>query len=199
MSSPNPSTVSAPAVIPDSAPVTVVVNRIVKPGREAEFERWLQAVSQVVAGFPGHLGMDVFRPPAGEREYVFVYRFDTHQNLRRWSESRERMDWVARADALCDESHLQLITGLEHWFQMPKRHAPGAPQPPPRWKMALITWLAIFPLINVMNLVLAPLLGGLPAIVRTLVSTAILVPLMTWVVMPAMTRLFLRWLFPKIT
>ena len=92
-----------------------------------------------------------------------------------------------------------LTKRTQHWFQMPKRHAPGAPQPPPRWKMAMITWLAIFPLINVLNLVLAPLLGGLPAIVRTLVSTAILVPLMTWVVMPAMTRLFLRWLFPKIT
>lgn len=190
MSSPNPS-------LPDSAPVTTVVNRTVKAGREAEFEKWLQGVSQVVAGFPGHLGMDVFRPPEGEREYVFIYRFDTWRNLRRWSDSRERMEWVARADALCDESHFQRITGLEHWFRMPSRHAPGAPPPPPRWKMAVLTWLAIYPLINVMNVALGPLIGAWHPLLRTLLTTAIMIPLMTWVIMPGMTRVFLRWIFPK--
>jgi antibiotic biosynthesis monooxygenase (ABM) superfamily enzyme len=36
----------------------------------------------------------------------------------------------------------------------------------------------------------------LPTLVRTLVSTALMVTLMTYVVMPHLTRLFSFWLYP---
>jgi antibiotic biosynthesis monooxygenase (ABM) superfamily enzyme len=39
-------------------------------------------------------------------------------------------------------------------------------------------------------------LGLLPTVVRTLVFTAVMVTLMTYVVMPRMTRLFSFWLYP---
>ncbi|MEM8778187.1 MAG: hypothetical protein AAGF26_04800, partial [Cyanobacteria bacterium P01_G01_bin.49] len=69
--------------------------------------------------------------------------------------------------------------------------------PPPRYKMAAITWLAIFPLINLINRILAPILNNLSSVQRSLVLTAILVPLMTYIVMPRMTRLFSFWLYPN--
>jgi antibiotic biosynthesis monooxygenase (ABM) superfamily enzyme len=39
-------------------------------------------------------------------------------------------------------------------------------------------------------------LSLLPTVVRTLVFTAVMVMLMTYVVMPRMTRLFSFWLYP---
>jgi antibiotic biosynthesis monooxygenase (ABM) superfamily enzyme len=45
--------------------------------------------------------------------------------------------------------------------------------------MALLTWLAIFPLFLVINALLSPLLTLLPAILRTFVLTIVLVSLMT--------------------
>jgi len=42
-----------------------------------------------------------------------------------------------------------------------------------------------------------PVAGSVPTVVRTLVSTLVLVPLMTYVVMPRMTRLFQRWLYAR--
>jgi uncharacterized protein len=49
----------------------------------------------------------------------------------------------------------------------------------------------------VLFMLLDPLLGGSPVILRTLVFTGVMVSLMTYVVMPRMTRLFSFWLYPK--
>jgi hypothetical protein len=43
-----------------------------------------------------------------------------------------------------------------------------------------------------------PLLDGLPVVVRLGITTAVAVPLMTWVVMPRVTRLFRVWLYPAV-
>ena len=42
-----------------------------------------------------------------------------------------------------------------------------------------------------------PLLEGLPLAVRLALTTALAVPLMTWVVMPRVTRLLRGWLYPE--
>ena len=47
--------------------------------------------------------------------------------------------------------------------------------PPPRAKMALLTWLGIWPLVTAALLWLAPRLGTVPLVARTAVITALLV------------------------
>jgi antibiotic biosynthesis monooxygenase (ABM) superfamily enzyme len=89
--------------------------------------------------------------------------------------------------------HTSFVTGLESWFTLPGQ--PGLVPPPP-YKMALVTWLTIFPLITAIVAVTGPMLKGLPLAVRLAITTAIAVPLMTWVVMPRVTRLLRRWLYP---
>jgi antibiotic biosynthesis monooxygenase (ABM) superfamily enzyme len=69
--------------------------------------------------------------------------------------------------------------------------------PPPLYKIALITWLAVFPLVAVLFMLLTPLLGGASVVLRTLVFTMVMVSVVTYVVMPCMTRLFFFWLYPK--
>ena len=58
----------------------------------------------------------------------------------------------------------------------------------PGLRRALLTWIAIWPLITALLLLGEPYLAGLPLPLRTLVLTAILVPLMSFVVMPRLTR-----------
>lgn len=66
---------------------------------------------------------------------------------------------------------------------------------PPRYKMFLLTWLAIYPLITAIFLVLGDWLNTLPLLLRTLLLTGVLVYLMTYIVMPKLTKLFHHWLF----
>ncbi len=177
-------------------PVTAVASRRVKPGREKEFEEWVSGVTAAASGFPGYLGSNNFRPSdSDDDEYQVVFSFDHASNLRAWQDSEERRRWNERARPLIrEEPKVRILTGLETWFTLPSKE--GAP-PPPRYKMATITWLAVFPLATLVFMVLDPLLGGAPVALRTLVFTLVMVTLMTYIVMPRITRLFSFWLYPK--
>lgn len=67
---------------------------------------------------------------------------------------------------------------------------------PPRWKLAVLTWVGIYPLITVLLWVLGPVIQGIPLPLVTLGLTIPLVSFMTFVVMPTLTRAFGAWLRP---
>jgi uncharacterized protein len=176
-------------------PVTTTVTRRVKPGHEPFYERFLEGIIAEASRFPGHLGVEVFRPEsASAGEYRIVYRFDTGEHLRAWLDSDERAAWLERAGPhVIGPMRTQLLTGLETWFTVPGR--PSTPPPPP-YKMALVTWITIFPLITLVVVVLGPLLGRLALVPGLAITTAVTVPIMTWLVMPRVTRLLRGWLYP---
>ncbi|MFD8596024.1 hypothetical protein ACFV1L_13560 [Kitasatospora sp. NPDC059646] len=60
--------------------------------------------------------------------------------------------------------------------------------PPSVHRRALITWLAIYPGITVLSVLLGPTLAPLPVYLRTLVLTAILVPTAVYVLVPALLK-----------
>jgi antibiotic biosynthesis monooxygenase (ABM) superfamily enzyme len=176
-------------------PVTTTVTRRVKPGHEPFYDQFLEGVIAAASRFPGHLGVEVFRPEsAAAGEYRIVYRFDTGEHLRAWLDSDERAAWVERAEPhVIGPMRTRFMTGLETWFTLPD--SPNAP-PPPAYKMALLTWITIFPLITLVVIALDPLLEKLDLVPRLAVTTAVTVPIMTWLVMPRITRLLRSWLYP---
>ena len=176
-------------------PVTVVISRRVKPGKEAEFEAFLAGVNAACMKYEGHLGANIFRPSNFTRaEYRIIFKFDCLSNLRRWEASEERQQWFAQAEALTQSPpQIQVLTGLETWFTLPDQ---PIMTPPPRYKMVVVSWLAVFPLITTISTLLQDELNPLPIALRTLVVTAIAIPTMTYGIMPQMTRLFAWWLYP---
>jgi uncharacterized protein len=175
--------------------VTATVTRRVKPGHEAAYEQFLAGINGAAKAFPGYLGEEVFRPAGGAGgEYRIVYRFDAPAHLRAWLDSPQRAAWLARAEPhVAGPLRTQYLTGLESWFTLPAQ--PGVPPPPP-YKMAILTWVTIVPLITLAVLASAPLIGPWPLVPRLAVTTAVTVAVMTWVVMPRVTRLLRRWLYP---
>lgn len=69
-----------------------------------------------------------------------------------------------------------------------------APAPPPRYKQAIVSWLALYPVLTALVFVMRPIVGELPLPLQTFVMTAILIPLMTWVLVPFVQRLLGGWL-----
>jgi uncharacterized protein len=136
-------------------PVTATVTRRVKPGHEAAYEAFLAGISDAAKAFPGYLGEEVFRPTPGQSgEYRIVYRFDSPAHLRGWLNSPERAARLQQAEPhVTNPLRTQFLTGLEGWFTLPTQ--PGAPPPPP-YKMALATWVTIFPLITLVVVASAP-------------------------------------------
>jgi antibiotic biosynthesis monooxygenase (ABM) superfamily enzyme len=65
---------------------------------------------------------------------------------------------------------------------------------PPRFKLALLTWLGAYSLITLILSLLGPVMAAWPLALRTLVLSVTMVVALTWFVMPRLTRLFGPWL-----
>ncbi|WP_392532788.1 antibiotic biosynthesis monooxygenase [Nostoc sp. C117] len=179
----------------DDQYVTVVITQLVKPGCEKAYEAWLKDITSVSRTYAGHMGTNVIRPQLGVRsEYVIIFRFDSYENLKAWMTSEDREFWLNKGKPLIEsDADVQEICGLEAWFSLP-----GKPlKTPPRYKTALLTWSAVFVLINLLNTFLVPLLRGLPPLIISLIVTIIMVVLLTYFVMPRVSRFFSFWLYGK--
>jgi hypothetical protein len=64
---------------------------------------------------------------------------------------------------------------------------------PKIWKMLLISWLFVYPVINIMFAVVFPLVKDFPQLLKTLVFTVILVPLMG-IFIPKLNKRFWNWI-----
>ncbi|HLO47346.1 MAG TPA: antibiotic biosynthesis monooxygenase [Kamptonema sp.] len=180
----------------ENEPVTAVICQFVKPGLESAYEEWVAGISAVARGFEGHCGVSIIRPTKEiESEYVIILRFDRYSHLRTWMESDTRKEWIEKAKMLVRKSeNVQLMTGLETWFSLPEK---PLKLPPPRYKMVIITWFAVYSCITVIQYFLGPIFKLLPPVIASILSTGIVVAMLTYVVMPRLTRLFYRWLYPK--
>ena len=193
-----PSDAQAPADARPAAddPVTVLYSRRVKPGREADFEAWARGIVAAARQFPGHLGASVLDAP-GSREYHILFTFADRRSLRAWLDSDERRRWLVRVGELLEADRgLQQLTGLETWFKLPGSNVPTM-TPPPRWKMWLVSLVAVYPLVLAFQVLIVPRMARLPLPLRALVFPLVLLTLMTFVVMPMVTRALRRWLGPR--
>ena len=178
-------------------PVTVVIVRDIKPSRIADFENWVKDISPVVRRFDGYLGMDVIRPGDHTHpEYVIVLRFEEYEHSRAWMGSTERAAWVKKSEEMTmGETYIQEAHGFEPWFTLPDHSTISAP--PAKYKMSVLTILAIYPPLMVTSTILAMIFQGWPGYLLILMSVILLVPAMTYAIMPWMTRLFRFWLYPE--
>ena len=64
---------------------------------------------------------------------------------------------------------------------------------PKVWKMMLISWLFVYPVINLMFFLIFPLIKELPQLLKIFIFTAILVPVMGMAI-PALHKKFWNWI-----
>jgi antibiotic biosynthesis monooxygenase (ABM) superfamily enzyme len=74
---------------------------------------------------------------------------------------------------------------------------PLPPTAPPRYKVALLTWLGAYPVITVALGVLGPVTARWPLPLRTLLISGLMVVALTWGVLPALGYVLRGWLRRK--
>lgn len=67
------------------------------------------------------------------------------------------------------------------------------PATPKKWKLFLISWLFVYPVINIMFAVVFPMVKDYPQLIKTLIFTVILVPLMG-IFIPKLHQRFWGWI-----
>jgi antibiotic biosynthesis monooxygenase (ABM) superfamily enzyme len=166
-------------------PVTVVVTRVVRPGKERAFAAWADEVDAAAAEFPGHLGGVRLHDEQGLNQ--LVYRFDTPEHLAAWEKSARRRELIRRGDQL---SERQRTTNRDQiaWFNVPGSDTS------PRWKTFLLTWIAVYPLLLLLATGLQLLAPGLPQPLVLLINSLVLTAFLTWILMPRLKHWTRPWL-----
>ena len=180
---------------PQPDAVTVVVHRRIKVGREDEFQAAMQAFTQFALSFPGHQGMQLMRLVSGGRDYTVVARFASKEARQAFTSTPEYATWQRRLAELTEgDPRIDELSGLEGWFA--SGNAPSLPKPG-KIKMAIATFIGVFPVSTLVGVLVVPYIQQLPMLLVNAIVAALIVILLTWVVMPIVTRLLHRWLFPE--
>ncbi len=184
------------AVVEPNPTVAFIITHTIKAGAEKRYERWLADILAAVSRSSGYLGREIFRPAHGSRKYTTIVRFDSYNHLTAWANSDARRSYVSQVTEILEHGdQYQIITGIDFWF------TPEGVKPPKPWKQFLLTLSAIYPLTLFVPILLtplpriAPILGS--QIIRGLLSAAVIVGLMTFVIMPRYTRLLRQWLYEE--
>ena len=119
-------------------------------------------------------------PPKDRLDVVYTRRYSIDSPF--WN---ERAKTLTEGDPVYRQLH-----GLEAWFRSPGN-------PPPKWKMGVATFLGVFPLAMILNVTLGPVISEWPFVPRNAVFNAFVVALLSWAVMPVVTRLLHGWLQPQ--
>jgi antibiotic biosynthesis monooxygenase (ABM) superfamily enzyme len=179
----------------EEEPVAVVVSHRVDPTREEEFVAWQQRMTEAERAFPGFQGSQLFRPVPGVQDsWTVVYRFDTNEHLDRWLESHERAELLAKAREFKDFD-LRRIHPFGSWFSSADGGADG--HGPPPWKSALSVLVGLYSTVVLLTLALNELWPDGDLWASLLLGTILSVTLLTWVVMPGVTRALAFWLAPE--
>lgn len=182
-----------------NGPVTVNVKIKAKKGRIDEFEEWMDNIIHESMRFEGHMGVNIIRPSdASNPEYIVILRFNTYQNLAKWENSETQRIWFEKGKDLWEvEPRFAKQTGLEFWFTPFSRNAQAPAMQPPRYKMAIVTGVVIFALFITLLPLIENATAGLPFLVGVVIAIVVMVVLMTYLIMPAVTWLLRPWLSKK--
>jgi uncharacterized protein len=170
--------------------VTVVVRRRVKPGAEAAFEAAMQEFIGFALAFPRNLGIHVLR--SGEREYTVVDRFADARGRQAFKDSPKYREWMQRLRELCEaDPYIEEQAGLGGWFTLTN------PSVPSKLKMGVVTFLGVLPLTSSLLALFSWLIPGWHPQLANVLMSVLVVTLLTWPVMPLLTRLSGPWLFAR--
>jgi len=176
-------------------PLHIAVTRRIKPGCEAEFQQALKEFFQTSFAHRGVQGASMLVPPPGSSSHEYGI-------LRTFASARERDDfyaspmfksWEEKVQPLSEgEPVRRQLNGLEAWFRSPQN-------PPPRWKMALLTWVAVWPVSMAVPAAFYPLMGQwMPNVLFAGAVAGGIVLFLTWAAMPILVTLAKGWLSPQI-
>jgi antibiotic biosynthesis monooxygenase (ABM) superfamily enzyme len=169
--------------------VTTVVYHRVKEGNLEQYREWQPRITAACNQFEGYIDTQLVEPgilTRDDNEFVLVFRFESRDLLKKWIDSDIRKKLLQEAGSFTlGQPKVAIFSGLEHWFSQ----GDG----PPRYKMTVVTFLAIWPLVHFLPGHINQYLnfGNLG---NEFVATVIIVVIMSYLALPLSCKIFSFWL-----
>jgi len=172
-----------------SSSVHRAITRQVKEGREIEFIEEVESFIKNSLQYDGVESAFLIKPVRTEDcEYGILRSFESEEALQAFYESDLFSDWSKRVDPLVEGGAVARdVHGLEAFFPLTDHR-------PPKWKMAVITFIGVWPAAELWSRTLTPLLATHIAWLTGAVVNICIVASLTWIIMPFLTGVFRNWL-----
>ncbi len=180
-----------------------VVEYIVPAGQESHFNRWYARLVDAARQFEGYARTDLCPPldcGDGVVKWYYIVHFQTPADLKHWLESDIREGLLKEGrDTFLAYRYKSFTTGLGGWFST-KYGDDGEHKNlgPPAWKQVLSVVLGLYPTLMVQGLIFSALglMQSWSMPTSLVVNNLITSSLLTWVVMPLVSRYLGFWLYP---
>jgi hypothetical protein len=170
----------------------------IKPfsNKEEDTLDWMQKMATKAAEMPGYIKTEIVETNrrVAEKEFLTILQFNTRENLAVWENStfrKEQMFWAA--DNLADINNAPLFEE----FGVYQESSSAGQKHPNRFKVYLLAVCVIFTLISTLaQYVLMPLgkFLGTPPLLIIFLNVATLVAIVSFVVMPFLTKKLYKYL-----
>ena len=176
-------------VQPRTDAVTLISAVRLRQGTE-EAHRRLHENAVAAAGAGGGLVRHQLIPAVAgaQPETVALLTFHSRDDLDRWMRSAKRRDILRAMSALTEsERTVNVVGGYAGWFS-----PPGAA--PKQWKQAIAVVAGLIPVSLLVTAVRQSIAPDIPLWVLVPLNAVANVAILTWLVMPLITRALRRWL-----
>ncbi|MGB3200077.1 MAG: hypothetical protein WBA99_04190 [Nodosilinea sp.] len=183
---------------------TFVVEYIVPDGNKAElaFRQWYERLVKAAHQFEGYTRNDLCPPLVcddGVVKWYSIVHFNTPEDLNHWLKSSDRASLLEEGhDIFFAYRYKSFTTGLEGWFSAHTGGAENHNLGPPPWKQVLAVVLGLYPTIMIQTMAFSALglMQSWPMATALVINNLITSSILTWLVMPRISRLLSFWLRP---
>lgn len=167
----------------------------VAPGKDVEFIAAQRDLTSVSSTFPGYEGTALF-PADDSGRWMSVLRFRTAGQLADWILSSQRREALPRLRGELSHDFAELPRSAP--FGSTVRVADGQARITPAWKSAMLVVLCLYPTVILLSKSLSPVLSrvGIGQAASIFIGNVVSVAALQWVLVPAASRPFRRWLDP---
>ncbi|MDP1877878.1 MAG: antibiotic biosynthesis monooxygenase [Actinomycetota bacterium] len=189
----------------DDARRSMVISEWIPAERVDDWRAVQAELNAAVAARAGFAGIKVFEPPTEDGVWTTIITFASDADLRAWQESDQRKRLVALEDGFATSQVRVQPAGRDLWFDTGASSAAT-----PTWKKAMTVLAVLYPLVTAYNITLGSWFGrglsiggetvvdglGIPFPAVVFIGNVIGTILLTWVLMPFVTRVMSWWLDP---
>ncbi|MGJ8535354.1 MAG: antibiotic biosynthesis monooxygenase [Alphaproteobacteria bacterium] len=179
-----------------SNPVTLAVTDHVPTSAKVRYEEMVEELHQLFQTQDGFLSVDIVRHNRQHQiEYTILSRWSDEAAIKQWRNNEVFRKRLSEIESITGgpAQHVQAM-GLGMWIDHAEGVAPGLP---PAWKRIAMSVVAVYPMLMLLMALSVPIIGGLPQSIQVLIIVIVLSALLTWPIMPWLSKLLHHWLSAK--
>ncbi len=170
--------------------VRMVTSYLLKADGRAVHRAVHDDVMRELRHYSGFREREILEPvPGVQPETVVILTFDDDSSLRAWLDSDLRARLLSRLGPHIEGTYTtNVLGGFAGWFTF------DTATEPKRWKQAAVVLLALFPTVLFITYVRTILWPDAPLVPAVFVGNVIGVAVLTWLLMPPLTKWLSGWL-----